>query len=254
MTQAQPQVDLLPAESDPLSPDELARLRACENIIFSGLQSFNDVGSALMRVRDQRLYRASGTFEDYCEKRWRISRPRAYALISAADVVSSIGRQTPDLPAPTNERQARELAKAPEPDRGDVWRDAHKATDGKPTADAIRNARERRSGQVPEPKPGRTPAEAAEIVANVASVADKVLGPDEVAIRLDLQRRFRLALDGVKRITDFGVNAVADGLDDDDFRSLELKATALIDFYNDAAAARRKPANVLFMKPKVVAS
>lgn len=236
-----------------LSAGDAAQLVACENIIGKGLHIFNEVGSALMRVRENRLYRnRHRTFEDYCEARWQISRRRADELIVAADVVSAIGAQTPDVPAPTNERQARELAKVPPAERAEVWRATNTATEGKPTAAAVRQERERRYAPPPtQPTPARTPAETA---AFVADVADVHLGPDRTAAVLDLQRRFRVALDGVRRITEFGVDVVAEKIDDDDLRTLEMKATDLIDFYNDVASARRKPANVLFMKPKVVAS
>ena len=60
------------------------------------------------RVFPFRLYRAThGTFEDYCREKWNLSRPRAYELMNAANVVSAKA----DKSAITSERQARELAK-----------------------------------------------------------------------------------------------------------------------------------------------
>src|SRR5690554_2740020 len=70
-------------------------------------------------IRDNRLYRAEFmTFEAYCQERWGISRPRAYELMTAATVVSAIADK--ELPAPTNERQARELGKVPDEQSGET--------------------------------------------------------------------------------------------------------------------------------------
>lgn len=63
-----------------------------------------------------------------------MSDRRAYELMSAASVVSAMADS--DLPAPTSERQARELAKVPEPERAEVWEKTIDRTGGKPTAAA----------------------------------------------------------------------------------------------------------------------
>lgn len=59
-----------------------------------------DAGRALTVIRDARLYREThATFEAYCRERWQMSRPRAYQLISAAGMSTTVD----------NERQARAL-------------------------------------------------------------------------------------------------------------------------------------------------
>lgn len=127
----------------PLTRAEQIALDDCEQRIERGLKVFIEVGSALAFIRDNRLYRASHqTFEAYAKVRFNISRPRAYELITAAEVVSGI----PDtLPAPTNAGQATELAKLPEADRADVWAEAVERTGGKPTAAAVRQVAEERA-------------------------------------------------------------------------------------------------------------
>lgn len=123
-----------------LTVAEADLLAMCEDTISRGLRSFIETGNALADVRDNRLYRADfATFEDYCAERWQISRPRAYELMSAASVVSEISDKI-DVPPPTNDAQARELAKLPEADRAEVWTKTHEATGGKPTAAAVRAA------------------------------------------------------------------------------------------------------------------
>jgi len=50
-----------------------------------------------------------GTFEVYCEQRWKLSRSRAYDLMAASGTVEALS-PFGDTPAPANERQARALA------------------------------------------------------------------------------------------------------------------------------------------------
>jgi len=135
-----------------LNQAALVTLADCELRIERGLKSFIDVGEALATIRDSRLYRAThGTFEEYCRQRWNLSRPRAYELISAADVVSGM----PDTAVPiSSARQANALAAVPEPERAEVWREAVERTDGRPTAKVVREVAEERAAPAePERKP-----------------------------------------------------------------------------------------------------
>jgi hypothetical protein len=117
-------------------------LADCEQRIERGLKTFIDVGQALAEIRDSRLYRGTHeTFEVYLEQRWQMSRSYAHRMIAAAEVVLPIGNI--GLPTPSTESQARELAKVPEPERADVWREAVERTNGKPTAAAVRETYER---------------------------------------------------------------------------------------------------------------
>ena len=52
---------------------EICTLAECEDVINRGLATFVEVGNALLRIRDERLYRAEfGTFEAYCRQRWQM--------------------------------------------------------------------------------------------------------------------------------------------------------------------------------------
>lgn len=89
-------------------------LAACELVIERGLTTFLEVGQALTTIRDQRLYQAShATFEAYLQERWNITRGRAYQLIQAHEVHTSLEC----LPGYTldglGERTYRELAPLP---------------------------------------------------------------------------------------------------------------------------------------------
>jgi hypothetical protein len=80
-----------------------------EQVIARGLDTFLEVGTALLEIQERKLYRTTHpTFAVYLKDRWpRISRPRAYQLIGAARVVSTVVDN--GLPAPRSERVAREL-------------------------------------------------------------------------------------------------------------------------------------------------
>lgn len=128
-----------------LTTTEMARLHELEGTISRGLATFHDVGRALAEVRDSRLYRDGyGTFEEYCDQRWQLSDRRARQLMEAAEIGTMVPVE--------NERQARELARVPERQRAEVWRETVERTSGKPTAAAIRETF-RSSTPAPLPAP-----------------------------------------------------------------------------------------------------
>lgn len=127
--------------ADLLAASEQAELIDCERIIEEGYNTFLKVGLALAKVRDARLYRAShDTFEAYCESRWAISRTRAYELIGSAGITEALSAMA-DIPAPTNERQARELHGLDPETAAEVMASAVDES-GNLTAAAIREARQ----------------------------------------------------------------------------------------------------------------
>lgn len=129
--------------TDILTASESNALTEHEAVIERGIQTFYEVGIALADIRDRKLYRAEhGTFEDYCQQRWQMSKAHAYRMIDAAEVVSPIGDS--GLPLPANEGQARELGRVPEAERATVWAETVERTDGKPTAAAVRETYEQR--------------------------------------------------------------------------------------------------------------
>jgi hypothetical protein len=98
-------------QAAPLSENEQYALRGYEQIIERGLGTFNEVGTALLAIRDGKLYRTEHkTFEDYCQAKWGMSHRHANRLIEASEVMASLGPTGPILTPPENERQLRELA------------------------------------------------------------------------------------------------------------------------------------------------
>lgn len=95
----------------PLTDAERAAFVEREAIIQARIRNFIDVGTALMDIRDHRLYRDDyDTFEAYCRERWGFVASRARQLISAAELTLEIAT-TVTLP---NERTARALLSFPE--------------------------------------------------------------------------------------------------------------------------------------------
>jgi DNA repair exonuclease SbcCD ATPase subunit len=123
MIQRRDQSQIVVGSDTELSPDEQIELEECEAIIERGLQTFYEVGAALLRVRELRLYRIGhSSFEAYCAERWGISRPRAYQFIEAAEVRSNLSTIVDTLPM--TESQARPLARLEPDQQREAWQQA----------------------------------------------------------------------------------------------------------------------------------
>jgi hypothetical protein len=89
---------------------EQARLAELEAVVERGLRTFVEVGLALTEIRETRLYRETHkTFESYCRERFGFSASRGRQLIAGARTVTAVTQL--GLPAPTTEREAREMAR-----------------------------------------------------------------------------------------------------------------------------------------------
>lgn len=118
-----------------LTTREQRDLERAERTIARGLRSFLAVGTALMEIRDKRLYRDHfKTFEEYCLRRWDFSRIRAYQICAASEVVGDLSTIV-NIPLPENEAQARPMARLKAPKhRKRAWKLAMKmaAAEGRP--------------------------------------------------------------------------------------------------------------------------
>lgn len=136
-----------PSFKGPLTEPEQADLARCEQIIERGIQSFVEVGTALIEVSDRRLYRQThATFQEYVSDKWKMTARRAYQLCEAAEVVKSLPPEMCTIVH--NEGQARELARVEPEQRAEVLAEVVKETSGKPTAKAIRVAITNRTPEV----------------------------------------------------------------------------------------------------------
>jgi hypothetical protein len=99
-----------------LSASEQHALQRAEVTIAKGMKAFVAVGLALKEIRDRRLYRDRyGTFEEYCARRWELSRPRAYQLCAASEVVADLSTFVDSRVLPENEAQTRPLTRLKDP-------------------------------------------------------------------------------------------------------------------------------------------
>lgn len=116
-----------------LSIQEADRFDDLEICIANGLQTFVEVGNALAEIRDGKLYRVHyDTFEDYCQKRWGMSKTHVNRLVASSLVVSNL---TPIGVIPQTESQARPLASLTPDQQREVWQTAvNTAPNGKVTA------------------------------------------------------------------------------------------------------------------------
>ncbi len=103
--------ELVPAGEpvNALSIEERNRLTDLEKVIEAKLGDFFEVGSALMEIKQKKLFRSThDNFDKYCQTHWGMGRSYANKLIECAERISL-------LPAgvvkPTNEFQIRPLLK-----------------------------------------------------------------------------------------------------------------------------------------------
>jgi len=97
-----------------LTRPEQQELAECEEIIGQGMRTFVEVGLAFRTIKESKLYREFGTFEDYCNEKWGMSRIHAHRLTTASTAYENL------LPIgnilPTHETQIRPLTRLKESD------------------------------------------------------------------------------------------------------------------------------------------
>jgi hypothetical protein len=122
----------------PLTENETDALEACEGILERGLATFFEVGNALVRIRENKLYRAThSTFEAYCQERWNIGRSYAWRVMGAAERLKLLP-EGDRVPRPANEFQVRPFLKlAPEAFPGAWKRAVRTAKNGKVTPGVV---------------------------------------------------------------------------------------------------------------------
>lgn len=127
------------AETTELTAAESDHLAECEATISRGLETFREVGDALMSIRDNRLYRAQfETFEAYAEQKWGFSKTHANRLVAASSVAAILAPMGVEI---NSERAARELTSLlDDPDEmRAAFTEAIERSSGRPTAAVIRD-------------------------------------------------------------------------------------------------------------------
>ena len=117
----------------------VSELAECEAVIERGLQTFVDVGNALMRIRDGRLYGALyDTFEEYCRDRWDMSRSYAHRMIDAA---VTTGNLLPIGNIPKSESVIRPITSLPPDMQQRIWQEVTEGvSNGRVTAAIVQDA------------------------------------------------------------------------------------------------------------------
>jgi hypothetical protein len=150
----------MPERQTALTKGETKELRGCEAVIARGLKTFYDVGTALLTIRDQHLYRATHyTFAGYCRERWRMGHSHAQRMIAAAKVVENLS-PIGDAVKPTHESQVRPLAPLEPEEQRVVWSQAVAESSGQqPTAakveDVVESYAQEKSGLSAHPVKAR---------------------------------------------------------------------------------------------------
>ncbi|MBU8910682.1 MAG: hypothetical protein KOO65_05380 [Desulfobacterales bacterium] len=122
-----------------LTDTEKDRLKACEQVIEKGFDTFLEVGRALAEIRDNRLYRATHkAFERYCREVWDLGKSKAYYQIAGSETICFLKSKTStivdtfaadpeqainqnEIILPTNEAQTRPLTKLKPDDQVKAW-------------------------------------------------------------------------------------------------------------------------------------
>ena len=92
-----------------LNPAEKQELQQLEQTIATNLTGTFELAAALMKIRDQKLYRVEySTFEEYCRKRWDYSPSYCHRLAQMNEVMVDLKTNDEIAAAlPRNESQAR---------------------------------------------------------------------------------------------------------------------------------------------------
>lgn len=182
-------------KSNLLTEAETRELSTLEDRVERGLKAFWEIGQALSQIQAKRLYRQEyKTFEEYCHKRWEMSRRAAYQLMNAAIVMENVRNCAQKLPL--NEAQVRPLVALPPEKQREAWNKAvSTAPNGKITAthvyqvvkeyQQIGGVKKRKNGASQPPSPHN---ETADVVAATEShslgvVVDTYLLPTKSSTR-----------------------------------------------------------------------
>lgn len=84
------------------------RLEQLCSLVTIGVKQFQRVGLALKEIRETELYRReSRTFDEFCQRRWKMTERHAERLIAAAVICRELGELSQQI---TTENQARQLS------------------------------------------------------------------------------------------------------------------------------------------------
>lgn len=174
-------------------------LAQCEQVIERGIRSFVEVGAALLKIREERLYLATHkTFDQYCRERWNWRKSYANYQISAAEIVQGL---TSAVVIPEYENQVRPLSVLPPEEREAAWNIAvEQSKTGKPTGPEVANV-------VRAHFDIRTYRTKDEVEAMKTMAAAKKIQAEADQVRLKQFMIFRTLIDSVKFVAEFSMDS-----------------------------------------------
>lgn len=130
----------MPTTCYELTKTERKSLKDYERTIENGLETFFEVGRALMSIRQEQLFLATHTtFDDYLRDRWGMEKSYASRCISASSVRERIVAAGCSV-LPDAESQVRPLTRLPEERQVEAWNKAVlNAACGRVTAEIVAN-------------------------------------------------------------------------------------------------------------------
>lgn len=159
-----------------LTKTEKGRLQQLEATIGSGLGFFVEVGRALSQINTERLYREeSDTFEDFCERKWDMSRQYGYRLMKAAECYDLLESKLPSgTRLPSNESQLRPMVEVLKPSKWvEAWKTVIADTLGtRMTAEAVEKVVHGLGGKSSRPKPEVRKKARSKVSTGLAKVVD----------------------------------------------------------------------------------
>jgi hypothetical protein len=85
------------AEKTQLTSHEKQILAECEQQIQRHFETFKQAGSALLQIRELRLYRENYvSFDEYCRAKWDMTKTSANRLIAASKVSEDLAKTLPN--------------------------------------------------------------------------------------------------------------------------------------------------------------
>lgn len=160
LTDAPPETsDVQPASANTLlTPGETSEFAICEDLIQKGLETFVAVGTALITIRERRLYRVRfSTFEAYCAERWGFRARYAQRIMAAAQISKTLANPPGDAAnwphyQPAAESHIRPLVALPPEEQRAAWAEAvFTAPGGVITARHVQAVVDKRLGKTAAP-------------------------------------------------------------------------------------------------------
>jgi hypothetical protein len=258
--------------------ERVATLEECEAVIEHGLQTFYEVGVALMTIRDQELFRKKGypSFAAYCRKRWTGGIAQSYRLIEAAKVVQNVSprgegsiqceaqmRPLTRLSSPEDQQSAWGLAverAAPQvPTRQQVDDIVRTQFENRPTQAQeqaerrAREAEERAEQLLKERREAEEAAQRAQRERRAAEQRTEELLKERDDVRMGRYMLYSGLVEAVRRIASFHVESAADAWDgisavlrsDEFLDDMERAQRCLTRLKVEHPNAVRKPARLL---------